>query len=403
MWIVLSVLLGNGYLNQTTKNHLYVIENRWQKLAALREEVLYVIFLELNKEYDALDWSRCPEILEGWGVVPWACRLFRTYWRRLTMVARADAIMGRRLRCIEEWRREIHSPPPYSMWWWMWWWGTGWWWWWRARKSRASVDKRVGVIMPSSTRIMTWLHCRTQNGSRVHLVPWSACSIGWACGLISGRYLSWSAAHTRRWGPSRRRRMGERWQERGPPTWSCRWDGDGIIGEAHDDTAWASIRVEMELETLVHGVRAVDVPHGLPGQGRPAELPGEWIPRASGNEDGDAGTFYAPACLGHRGYFGGGRHPPHTVPPMWHDGPLAYTEQKAPCHRTVLQGSGSEEAAGIDLCYNTFSHIGVQYHHYPEHDTVCLSIFFPWIVFCIFPDQWHYFCGALLLDGVEIP
>ena len=62
---MLSVLLGNGYLNQTTKNHLYVIENRWQKLAALREEVLYVIFLELNKEYDALDWSRCPEILEG--------------------------------------------------------------------------------------------------------------------------------------------------------------------------------------------------------------------------------------------------------------------------------------------------------------------------------------------------
>ena len=30
-----------------------------QKLAAMREEVLYVIFLDLHKAYDALDRSRC--------------------------------------------------------------------------------------------------------------------------------------------------------------------------------------------------------------------------------------------------------------------------------------------------------------------------------------------------------
>ena len=36
-----------------------------QQLAALREEVLYVIFLDLHKAYDALDRSRCQEILEG--------------------------------------------------------------------------------------------------------------------------------------------------------------------------------------------------------------------------------------------------------------------------------------------------------------------------------------------------
>ena len=34
-----------------------------QQLAALREEVLYVIFLDLHKAYDALDRSRCLEIL----------------------------------------------------------------------------------------------------------------------------------------------------------------------------------------------------------------------------------------------------------------------------------------------------------------------------------------------------
>ena len=60
-----------------------------QQLLALMEEVLYVIFLDLYKAYDALDRSRCLEILEGYGVGPRACRLLRTYWGRLRMVAKA--------------------------------------------------------------------------------------------------------------------------------------------------------------------------------------------------------------------------------------------------------------------------------------------------------------------------
>ena len=41
-----------------------------QHIEALREEVLYVIFLDLHKVYDALDRSRCLDILEGYGVGP---------------------------------------------------------------------------------------------------------------------------------------------------------------------------------------------------------------------------------------------------------------------------------------------------------------------------------------------
>ena len=60
-----------------------------QQIAVLMEEFLYVIFLDLQKAYDALDRSRCLEILEGYGVGPKARRLLTNYWRRLTMVARA--------------------------------------------------------------------------------------------------------------------------------------------------------------------------------------------------------------------------------------------------------------------------------------------------------------------------
>ena len=67
--------------------------------------------------------------------------------------------------------------------------------------------------------------------------------------------------------------------------------------------------------------------------------------RLSSDEDGNAGPFPAPECLGHCGHFGGGKPPPPTLPPMGHAGPPAYTEQKALYHCTVCQGSGLEEAA----------------------------------------------------------
>ena len=45
--------------------------------------------MDLHKAYDALDRSRCLEILEGYGVGPRARELLQNYWQRLTMVAQA--------------------------------------------------------------------------------------------------------------------------------------------------------------------------------------------------------------------------------------------------------------------------------------------------------------------------
>ena len=64
----------------------------------MREEVLYVIFLDLTKVYVALDRSTSLEILEGYGVGPRARRLLRAYWGKSTMVARAGGLLWYRFK-----------------------------------------------------------------------------------------------------------------------------------------------------------------------------------------------------------------------------------------------------------------------------------------------------------------
>ena len=50
-----------------------------QQLAATREEVLYVIFLDLTKAYDALGRSRSLDILKGYGMEQRMRQLLREY------------------------------------------------------------------------------------------------------------------------------------------------------------------------------------------------------------------------------------------------------------------------------------------------------------------------------------
>ena len=69
-----------------------------QHLTAMREEVPYVIFLDLTKAYDALDRYRSLEILEGYGVGQRVRRLMREYWSKSTMVARAGGYYRTRFK-----------------------------------------------------------------------------------------------------------------------------------------------------------------------------------------------------------------------------------------------------------------------------------------------------------------
>ena len=48
--------------------------------------MLYEIFLDLQKAYDALERSKCLYILDGYGVGPRYLHLLHMYWERLQMV-----------------------------------------------------------------------------------------------------------------------------------------------------------------------------------------------------------------------------------------------------------------------------------------------------------------------------
>ena len=56
-------------------------------------------------------------------------------------------------------------------------------------------------------------------------------------------------------------------------------DGDGIIGEAQDNTAWASGRGEMELENLGQGEEVWTYRMAFPAKGGPRSFPVEVFPR----------------------------------------------------------------------------------------------------------------------------
>ena len=61
----------------------------------MTEAVLFKVFLDLWKTYNALDRERALELLAAYGVGTRTVRLLQTYWDQLIMVAKARGYFGR--------------------------------------------------------------------------------------------------------------------------------------------------------------------------------------------------------------------------------------------------------------------------------------------------------------------
>ena len=71
----------------------------------------------------------------------------------------------------------------------------------------------------------------------------------------------------------------------------------------------------------IHGYWDSEFQDDLPGEGRPAELPGGGMHGPSGDKDGNAGALPVPAYPQQRGNSGGEKLPPPTLRLMRHAGP----------------------------------------------------------------------------------
>ena len=74
--ILLYLSNQSSYNPKYTTNHLNT-QVLLQQLAAMMEEFLYALFMNLHKAYEALERDRCLEIPEGYGVVTQACHILR--------------------------------------------------------------------------------------------------------------------------------------------------------------------------------------------------------------------------------------------------------------------------------------------------------------------------------------
>ena len=51
-----------------------------QEIASIDQDPLFLVFLDLRKAYDTMDWDCLLITLEGYGTGPWLCGILETFW-----------------------------------------------------------------------------------------------------------------------------------------------------------------------------------------------------------------------------------------------------------------------------------------------------------------------------------
>ena len=63
-------------------------------LARIDQELIFLVFLDLRKAYDTMDWDRLLITLEGYGAGPWLCGILETFWECQHVVPRKNGFHG---------------------------------------------------------------------------------------------------------------------------------------------------------------------------------------------------------------------------------------------------------------------------------------------------------------------
>ena len=79
-----------NFLNLNHVLNTLILPKLLQKIVLMSQEVLYEIFVDIQKAYDALDQGCALSILEGYRLGTQVCQLLTQYWDRANMVVRAS-------------------------------------------------------------------------------------------------------------------------------------------------------------------------------------------------------------------------------------------------------------------------------------------------------------------------
>ena len=88
-----------------------------QQLAFLQQEMIYEVFVDLKKAYDAMDRNQYLEILRGYGVGPLMLRLIKFFWDHTDLVCQANDYFSEPFRAYQELPKVAHSRRVFSMQW----------------------------------------------------------------------------------------------------------------------------------------------------------------------------------------------------------------------------------------------------------------------------------------------
>ena len=89
-------------------------DNILRQLTDMKDTVLFKVFLDLRKAYDALDREIVIDVLAAYRVGPRTVRLLMTYWYQLTMVAKTSRYFWSPIQGVPRCHRVI-SPVPHNI------------------------------------------------------------------------------------------------------------------------------------------------------------------------------------------------------------------------------------------------------------------------------------------------
>ena len=100
----------HGFISEQGTGMATTETNLTQQLVYLEQQALYMVLIDLRKDYDVMARRQCLKILEEYGVGPKMLRLIGYFWDNAELVCRASGYHGNPFKAS----RGVTQGAPFS-------------------------------------------------------------------------------------------------------------------------------------------------------------------------------------------------------------------------------------------------------------------------------------------------